>query len=80
VALLERAFQKDDEDPLIEAVGVLAAVFPRHDVRLTAKSHKASSEWLDRAATRYDIDRARLLSGGASKPGRAALLEVLRAP
>jgi hypothetical protein len=78
--LLERAFQKDDEEPLIEAVGVLAAVFPRHDVRLSARTAKVSAEWLDRAETRYDIDRARLLSGSALKPGRAALLEVLRTP
>jgi hypothetical protein len=61
-------------------VGVLAAVFPRHDVRLTTKTAKLSSEWLDRAATRYDIERARLLSGSALKPGRAAWLEVLRTP
>jgi hypothetical protein len=80
VALLEHAFQKDDEERLIEAVGVLAAVFPRHDVRLTARTTKISAEWLDRAATRYDIERARLLSGSAPKPGRAALLEVLRNP
>jgi hypothetical protein len=79
-ALLERAFHKDDEESLIEAVGVLAAVFPRHDVRLTARTAKASAQWLDRAAARYDIERARLLSGNAPTPGRAALLEVLRTP
>lgn len=80
VALVEQTFQKDEEEPLIEAIGVAAAVFPRHDVRFTGRSAKVSAEWLDRAATRYDIDRARLLSGGAPKPGRAAVLEVLRAP
>jgi hypothetical protein len=55
-------------------------VFPRYDVRLSARTAKVSAEWLDRAETRYDIDRARLLSGSALKPGRAALLEVLRTP
>ncbi len=79
-ALVEHAFQKDEEEPLLEAIGVAAAVFPRHDVRFTGRSAKESAQWLDRAATRYDIDRARLLSGGAPKPGRAALLEVLRTP
>jgi len=83
VPLLERAFQKDDEQPIIDALGLLAAVFPRSDVRLTlsGRSAKLAAEWLDRAAQRYDLDRARLLAGGApAKPGRAALLEVLRAP
>jgi hypothetical protein len=45
------------------AAVMLAAVFPRHDVRLSARTAKVSAEWLDRAATRYDIERARLLSG-----------------
>lgn len=81
-ALLEHAFQKEDEEPIISAIGLLAAVFPRHDVRLTLPSRvKLQSEWLERAAARYDLDRARLVAGSAtSKPGRGALVEVLRAP
>jgi hypothetical protein len=83
VALLEHGFAKDDEPPIIEALGLLAAVFPRHDVRLTLSGRpaKIQAEWLDRAATRYDLERGRSLVGSVpNKPGRAALLEVLRAP
>jgi hypothetical protein len=81
-ALLEHAFQKDEEEPILSAIGVLAAVFPRHDVRLTLPGRaKLQTEWLDRAAARYDLDRARLVAGSTTgKPGRSALVEVLRAP
>lgn len=81
VPLLQRAFQKEDEEPISNAIGVLAAVFPRHDVRLTLPGRaKLQAEWLDRAAARYDVDRARLVAGVAtSRPGRA-LVEVLRVP
>jgi len=81
-SLLERIFQKDDEEAIVAAIGVLAAVFPRLDVRVTlpSRSAKARVELLDRAALRYDIDRARLLIGTAPpKNGAAALLQVLRA-
>ncbi len=80
--LLERSFQKDDEEAIVAAIGVLAAVFPRLDVRATPPSRAAKSraELLDRAALRYDIDRARLLVGTVPlKTGGAALLQVLRA-
>ncbi|MGC4089893.1 MAG: hypothetical protein QM756_18800 [Polyangiaceae bacterium] len=83
VVLLERSFAKDDEQAVSDALGLLAAVFPRHDLRLTlsGKSDKVHAEWLDRAAARYDLDRARLSVGKApARPGRAVLLEVLRAP
>jgi hypothetical protein len=81
-ALLAHAFEKDDEEPIISALGVLADVFPRHDLRLTLPGRaKLQSEWLDRAATRYDLDRARLVAGSPTgKPGRSALVEVLRTP
>ena len=60
-ALLARAFLKEEEAPILEALGLFSAVFPRHDVRLTLSGRpaKLQAEWLDRAATRYDIDRAR---------------------
>jgi hypothetical protein len=84
ISILEHVFQKDDEEATIAALGVLAAVFPRNDVRLTLPGRlKQQVEWLDRAATRYDLDldRARLVAGSApAKPGRAAVVEVLRAP
>lgn len=83
VALLERSFAKEEEDPVLESIGLLAAVFPQFDVRVTlgGKAAKQQGEWLDRAATRYDLDRARLVPGkGPAKPGRFALIEVLRAP
>lgn len=82
VPILQHVFQKDDEEAIIGAVGVLAAVFPRNDVRLTLPSRaKRQGEWLDRATARYDLDRARLVAGSAAgKPGQAALVEVLRAP
>jgi hypothetical protein len=79
--LLERVFQKDDEEAIVAALGVLAAAFPRLDVRVTlpARPAKARGELLDRAALRYDIDRTRLLLGTAPlKNGGAALLQVLR--
>lgn len=81
--LLERAFQKDDEEAIVTAIGVAAAVFPRLDVRVTlpTRSAKARGELLDRAALRYDIDRARLTIGTVPmKSAAAALLQVLRAP
>jgi hypothetical protein len=81
-ALLERVFQKDDEDVIVAAIGVLAAVFPRLDVRVTlpSRSVKARGELVDRVALRYDIDRARLLLGTApTKNGVVALIQVLRA-
>jgi len=80
--LIERAFAKDDEEAITSAIGVLAAVFPRLDVRVTlpARSPKARAELLDRAALRYDLDRSRLSIGtGAVKAGGAALVQVLRA-
>ena len=83
VALLERSFAKDEEDPVLGAIGLFAAVFPQFDVRVTlgGKAAKQQAEWLDRAATRYDLDRSRLVAGkGPAKPGRFALIEVLRAP
>jgi hypothetical protein len=80
--LLERVFQKDDDEAIVAALGVLAAVFPRFDVRVTlpTRTAKARAEWLDRAALRYDIDRARLVLGTAPiKNGGFAQLQVLRA-
>lgn len=80
--LLERMFPKDDEEAISLAIGTLAAVFPRLDVRVTlpARSAKARAELLERAALRYDLDRARLSLGtGPVKAGGAALVQVLRA-
>lgn len=80
--LLERVFPKDDDEAIVAAIGLLAAVFPRLDVRVTlpARPAKARGELLDRAALRYDIDRARLLIGTLPlKNGAAASLQVLRA-
>ena len=81
--LLERTFPKEDEEALVGTIGLLTAVFPRYDVRLTlpGRAAKARGELLDRAALRYDLDRARLLvSNGPVKNGAAASLQVLRAP
>jgi hypothetical protein len=80
--LLEHVFAKDDEEAITSAIGTLAAVFPRYDLRVTlpTRSPKAQAELLDRASLRYDLDRARLsLARGPLKGGGAALVQVLRA-
>ena len=81
--LLELPQRKEDDARLIEKLGLLAAVFPRCDVRLTTDASRAKlrGEIVERAATRYDLDRSRLLQASATQAaGRAALLEVVRAP
>ena len=66
--LLARPSPKDDDAPLVDAIGFLAAVFPRSDVRLSRHARPASVQTvtLDRASERYDIDRARLVAGASS--------------
>lgn len=81
--LLEAPQRGEDDARLVEKVGLLAGVFPRCDIRLTTDVRRAKLRGVvvERAATRYDLDRNRVLEASSTQPaGRAALLEVVRAP
>lgn len=78
VVLVQR-LEKLDEDAVAEALGLLAAAFPRSEIALTLHRGptKETDALLERTALRYGLDDARLLRGKAKPaPGAQVSIEV----